>query len=102
MRRSGAGGEHMQHLQTLTFAALMDRLAQHCLQAWLMPALVKREARTLPRVFKSPARKHFRHFGHIRLRVPAVHPQRVQLHQLPTVVLIEPGARLLQPLCPRI
>ena len=61
---------------------------------------VEREAAALPRVVDRPPREGARDLGHVLLRVAAVHAERVQLHQLAAVVLVETlgGVLALRPL----
>ena len=50
------------------------------------------EAAALPRVVDRPAGERARHFGDVLLRVAAVDAERVQLHQLAAVVLVQPAS----------
>ena len=50
----------------------------------------KRKPPPMPRVVNRPARERARHFGDVLLRVAAVDAERVQLHQLAAVVLVQP------------
>src|SRR5439155_10649761 len=50
------------------------------------------EARGVARTVDRPARERARHLGDVLLRVAAVDAERVQLHQLARVVLVEAGA----------
>ena len=49
----------------------------------------EREATTLRAARDGPTRQRARHVDHILLRVAAVYAQRVQLHQLSRVVLVQ-------------
>ena len=46
-------------------------------------------AAALTRIVNRPAGERTRHLGHVLLRVAAVHAERVQLHQLAAVVLVQ-------------
>ena len=51
------------------------------------------EAAALLRAIDRPARQDARDFDHVLLRVAAVHAERVQLHQLARVVLVQAALR---------
>src|SRR5688572_10431609 len=89
-------------------AAGLDDVAEHDLLPGIVDARLEDEAPAafhptapsprggapgLPRVLDRPARERARDFGHVLLRIAAVDAERVQLHQLAAVVLVESSAR---------
>src|SRR5689334_18176902 len=85
--------EHLEHLDALFLAVLLDLLAQDDLHAGFVHALVEIEVPATPRFFDGPAAEDARDLGHIFLRVTAVYPERVQLHELARVVFIQAAFR---------
>src|SRR5262249_60526355 len=75
--------------------ARFDHVAEHDFLAGIVEARIEPEAAAKPRVLDRPPREGARDLGHVLLRVAAVHAERVQLHQLAAVVLVETPAGIL-------
>ena len=92
----GCRREDVEHLLAVGLAAArLDDVAEHHLLAGVVQARVEREAAALPRAVDRPAGERARHLGDVLLRVAAVDAERVQLHQLAAVVLVEALGRVL-------
>ena len=76
---------------SLLAAAGLDPVAEHQLLAAVVQARVEDVAAALARIADRPAGERARDLGHVLLRVAAVDAQRVQLHQLAAVVLVQPS-----------
>ena len=70
-------------------AARRNRVAEHALAARIVGARPEEIRAALARLIDGPAGEAARHFGDVLLGVAAVHAERVQLHQLAGVVLVE-------------
>src|SRR6476646_10943634 len=73
----------------------MNFLSQNELRIRIVQSLVKLEFWILPRPLDGPPGKAPRHLRHILLRVTAINTERVQLHQLASVIFIQPAFVLL-------
>src|SRR5205814_8433795 len=98
-RRRRVFRQQLEHdLAVAHAAAGRDLAAEHGLAAVVVQERYELEASPLPRIAQRPTREAAGNFGDVFLRVAAVDAERVQLHQLPGVVLVE-AARLLARLC---
>ena len=89
----GCAGEDVEHLLAVALtAARLDRVAEHQLRAGVVHARLEDEPAAEARILDRPAGQGPRDFLHVLLRVAAVHAERVQLHQLAGVVLVEAAA----------
>ncbi len=87
-------GENVQHvLAVFPTTARFDLVTEHDLLARIVHSRLEAEAATLARTGNGPTGKAPRHGDHVVLRVAAVDAERVQLHQLATVVLVDPPFR---------
>ena len=68
---------------------LANPVAQPNLRPRLMPLRIELKPACQVRLVHRPARQDRRQVGHVRLRVAAVHPHRVQLHNLAAIVLVQ-------------
>ena len=84
-------GEQLEHLVTVALATGPHRPTQHELVTAVVHRGPEGEAGLLARPLDGPSGEGARHLGDVGLRVAAVHTQRVKLHQLAGVVLVEPG-----------
>jgi hypothetical protein len=90
VRRGRMPRQNIQHLLAVFDAAAgRDHVAQHDLLALVVQLVVVEEAAAFTRLLNAPAGEAARHFGDVFLRVAAVHAERVQLHQLAPVVLVQ-------------
>src|SRR5262249_1997675 len=95
-RRRWLPCEDVEHLLAVGLAAArFDHVAEHDFLAGIVEARIEPEAAAKPRVLDRPPREGARDLGHVLLRVAAVHAERVQLHQLAAVVLVETPAGIL-------
>ncbi len=69
-------------------------MAQHQLLALVVQFIVEEKPAALAGFENRPAGEAARHFGDVVLRVAAVHAERVQLHQLAPVVLVQAALHL--------
>src|SRR4030095_6941283 len=69
--------------------ASLDAMAKHDLLAIVVNPRLESEAAALHRVLDRPAGEGARNLGDVFLGIATVHTQGVQLHQLPTVVLVQ-------------
>ena len=83
--------QQVEHLLAVFHPARVNFLAQHVLGIRIVQPLVEFESRVATRLVNCPSGEAARHLGHVFLRVAAVHAQRVQLHQLARVILIQPA-----------
>ena len=89
-------GEDVEHLLAVGFAAAgLDDVAEHDLLTRIVQPRIEGEAAALARLVDRPAGEGARDFGDVLLRVAAVHAERVQLHQLAAVVLVQSLWRIL-------
>jgi len=89
-------GQDVEDLLTvLLSAAGFDPVAKHQLLAVVVHPRLEAEAAALAGVRDGPARERARDFLYVLLRVAAVDPERVELHQLACVVLVQPARRSL-------
>ena len=84
-------GEHIEDCLAVALAAALDRSPEDDLGAVVVRGRPEHEARVLAGAVDRPAGEGPRHLGDVALGVAAVDAQRVQLHQLARVVLVEPG-----------
>ena len=101
-RDEGGGGRmcSQQVEQPFTFRDALARrelLTEHGLRAGVMQNRIEAERGRFIRTFHRPAGEYTRGLCHILLTVSTVDAQRVQLHQLAGVVLVQATATLLQP-----
>ena len=83
--------EQAQHALAVVLAAARGQpRAEHGLVAAVVHARPEDETGVVARTLDRPAGERARHLGDVRLRVAAVHAERVQLHQLARVVLVQP------------
>src|SRR5207245_2152241 len=80
-----AGGEHMQHFESLVLAAFMDHRAKDSLRAGLVAALLKLVITSAQRL-DGPPSEDLRYLRNVGLRITAVDAESMQLHQLAGVV----------------
>jgi hypothetical protein len=73
-----------------------DTGTEHDLFALVVNARLETEARFAARLANRPAGKTARDFVHVLLRVAAVDPQSMKLHQLARVVLVEPAPAIIR------
>ena len=86
--------EDVEHLfAVLDPAAGGQRMAQHHLRVRVVLVAAKDECHWLVRPVDRPSGQRTRDFLHVLLRIAAVHPERVELHQLARVVLVQPAPR---------
>src|SRR5207237_9196902 len=92
--RGGRGMEQQAQdsLAVVLAAARGYPQAEDGLLAAVVHPRTEDEARGVARTVDRPARERARHLGDVLLRVAAVDAERVQLHQLARVVLVEAGA----------
>src|SRR6266481_7019258 len=87
--------QNVQHLQAVLDAAARGDLdAEHDFRSAVVHALPEDKTGALAGSADAPAGEATRHFSDIVLRITAVHAERVQLHQLTRVILIESPALL--------
>src|SRR5260370_24777771 len=79
----------VQHLRALVHAVWGIGLSQNCLRSRLVSFGIEHETPTLINGLNGPAGKDARHLGDVGLRVATVDAQRVQLHQLTSVIFVE-------------
>src|SRR5260370_15294058 len=83
--------QDVEHLLGIIFSATCrNYLTEHDFLALVVHFVVVEEASTLLRSLNRPARKAARHFDYVLLCVSAVYAQRVELHQLASVILVQP------------
>src|SRR5260370_19868828 len=70
-------------------SASMNFLPHHDLRVGSVKPVIKLEIRILPRLVNRPASKAARYFRDVFLRVAAIHTERVQFHQLASVIFIQ-------------
>src|SRR6185437_13067547 len=88
--------EDVEHLLAIAHAAAgLDAVPQDDLFAIVVPARIEGEAAAVTRLLNRPAGEGASNFGDVFLRVAAVHAERVQLHQLASVIFVEPLWRVL-------
>src|SRR5262249_26992700 len=86
--------EQLQHLHTFLLAVVFDLVSENGLRARLVHALIEIEISAAAWIANGPTSEAFRNFRNITLRVTAIDTERVQLHQLAAVVLVQPGFAL--------
>ena len=79
----------------------MNLLPKHVFGIRIVQPFVELEICILPRLVNGPAGKASRHFRDVFLRVTAVHPERVEFHQLAAVIFVQPAHVLFLLLCLR-
>src|SRR5439155_15636030 len=77
-------------------AAGLDLVSEHDLRSGIVHPRLEPESAALPRIRDRPARETPRDVDDVVLRVAAVDAERVQLHQLAAVVLVESALRALR------
>src|SRR5262245_52648598 len=88
--------EDVEHLLAVGLpAARFDQVSEHDLLSRIVDTRLEDEAAALTGIGNRPAREGTRDFRHVLLRIPAVDAERVQLHQLAAVVLVQPFASVL-------
>ena len=94
----GCVRQEVEHqLAVLLAAAGLDRLSEHDLLAIVVHPRLESERAALARIGDRPAGERARDFLDVLLRVAAVDAERVELHQLARVVLVEAAAAVLRP-----
>ncbi len=83
-------------IAVLLSAARLNLVPQDDLLAVVVHPRLESEPAALPWIRDRPARKRARDLLHVLLRVAAFDAERVQLHQLARVVLVEAGAPVLR------
>src|SRR5271166_1103846 len=81
--------QDIQRLHALFLAILLDLVAQHGLRSRLVQLWLENKTAALARFLQCPPREHSGNFRYIFLRVPAVHSQCVQLHELTGIVFVQ-------------
>ena len=81
--------EDVEDVLAVAHAALVDHVSKDDLPTVVMAARREPERAILAGMLDRPAGEGARDFGDVVLRVPAVHAERVELHQLAAVVLIQ-------------
>src|SRR5882672_2756010 len=88
--------QDVEHLLSIFDPATTgDMHAEHDLLAGVVRRGLKGERSAHDDIVNSPSSQTAGHFLNVSLRIPAVNAERVQLHQLARVVLIEAGAAAL-------
>ena len=88
--------QDVEDLFAVAFAAAgFDDVAEHDLLAGIVQARIEAEAAAEPRRLNRPAGERARDLGDVLLRVAAVDAERVELHQLAPVVLVQALRRVL-------
>ena len=94
VRGSGMLRQNVQGKVTLALALAGDVMAEPILVACIVAGIVEPESDLffgqLPRL-EGPAGQHPRQLGDVVLRITGVDPERVQLHQLAGIVLVQAG-----------
>src|SRR5947209_15455791 len=89
VRCGGMMREHFQRLHAFLFAVILELLAKHDLGSGLVHTIVEPEVSASLRALDAPAGKNLGEFRYILLGVTAVYAERVQLHDLSRVILIQ-------------
>src|SRR5216117_1209051 len=83
-------GQNIENLFAVVLsAASLDAMAEYGLFAGVVDPGIEPEAGALPRILDRPSCEGARHLCHVLLRIPAVHAQSMQFHQLTPVVFVE-------------
>src|SRR5712691_5600150 len=86
--------QNVQHLAAFFFTARLYAMPQHVLVAGLMHSFFEDESTTLSGFLQRPTGQDAGYFGDILLAVAAIHPERVQFHQFPAIVLVQTATLL--------
>ena len=87
--------QHLQHLRPFFFTVFFDAMTQHNFIARFVHGRLELEPSALARLGQSPSGEDLRNFSYIRLRVAAIHAERVKFHQFAAIVFIQPVCSLL-------
>ena len=79
----------MQHFLAFIFAFGLDAMAEDKFRSGLVHARVVTEAHAVGGTLDRPSSENLRDFGHIPLRVAAIHTHGVQLEQLASVIFVQ-------------
>src|SRR5215470_10554608 len=82
-------GKNLKHLHPFALSTAFNLVPEDHLFSRLMHAIVEEELSAASWFLDRPSGQDARQFGHILLRVTTVYAQRVQLHDLASVVLIQ-------------
>src|SRR5262245_30916895 len=82
-------GQNVDHGLAITDTAGIDFVTENEFFSVIVHPWTEHELAAQLRPVNGPARKGPRHFLDVLLRIAAVNTQRVQFHQLPSVILID-------------
>src|SRR5579872_3471795 len=84
----------MQHLHSLAFAFGLDFAAEDKFRSGFVHARLVFEITALIWFIDRPAGENIRNFGYVALRIAAIDAERVQFHQLTTIIFVESAGAL--------
>ena len=87
---AGTTDEKLDDLFTILYTTSMDLFSKNDFRIRIVDAFLKFELRIFARLLNGPASETTRDFGDVLLRVATVNAEGVKLHQLATVIFVQP------------